>query len=75
MIAPVVAGGEQSVLGGITTMLGVSTDFVIGSTDGTATGTFHYTHTFAPVPVGTPGSAGRQITAVTYTSGSTTLHG
>jgi hypothetical protein len=75
LIGPVVAGGEQSVLGGLTTMLGVAVDFVVGSTDGTATGTFHYTHTFTPVPVGTAGSAGRQITGVTFTSGSTTLLG
>src|SRR4051794_991551 len=75
LIGPVVAGGEQSVLGGITTMLGVAVNFVIGSTDGTATGTFNYIHTFTPVAIGTPGSAGRQLTAVTYTAGSTTLLG
>jgi hypothetical protein len=75
LIGPVVAGGEASVLGGLTTMLGVSTNFIIGSTDGTATGTFAYTHTFAAVPVGSPGSAGRQITGVSWASGSTTLNG
>ena len=65
--APVVAGLEQALgpaqiglnLGGV----------VLGSTDGTATGTAPYSNNFAQVAA----APARQVTGVTWTSGSTTL--
>jgi hypothetical protein len=71
IIGPVIAGLAQA--GVIGTSIGPSTAFTIGSTDGTATGSFAYSHTFPTVPAGTPGSAGRQVAGATWTSGSTTI--
>src|SRR5262245_18668939 len=71
IIGPVIAGLAQAGVAG--TSIGPSTNFTIGSTDGTATGSFAYSHTFPTVPAGTPGSAGRQIAGATWTSGSTTI--
>jgi hypothetical protein len=68
VIGPVLAGLEQAVPGGTPT-IGVEWTEAVGSTDGTATGTFSYTSpTFSPVP-----ALGRQIGGVSWTSGSTTL--
>jgi hypothetical protein len=75
LIGPVIAGLEGSAIGGAITTIGVTPTFAIGSTDGTATGSFAYTHVFTPVAAGTPGTAGRQLTGVTWTQGSTTLTG
>jgi hypothetical protein len=49
-------------------MIGAAPTETIGSTDGTATGSFAYSHTFANVP-----ALGRQITGVSWASGATTL--
>jgi hypothetical protein len=65
IIGPVIAGLEQAIA---PTSVGAATTETIGSTNGSATGSYAYTHTFANVA-----ALGRQITAVTWTSGSTTL--
>jgi hypothetical protein len=65
IIGPVVAGLEQAIA---PSMIGATTNETVGSTDGTATGSFTYTHTFPNVA-----AAGRQVTGVSWTSGSTTL--
>jgi large repetitive protein len=65
VIGPVVAGLEQALA---VTSIGATTTETIGSTDGSATGSYTYTNTFASVP-----ALGRQITAVTWASDSTTL--
>jgi hypothetical protein len=65
IIGPVLAGLEQALA---PTMIGAAPTETIGSTDGTATGSFTYTHTFANVP-----ALGRQITGVSWASGATTL--
>jgi hypothetical protein len=68
VIGPVLAGLEQAVPGGTPT-IGVAWTEAVGSTDGTATGTFSYTSpTFSPVL-----ALGRQIAGVSWTSESTTL--
>src|SRR5579871_5260737 len=72
---PVIAGFAQA--GVLSGSLPLAVDVTFGSTDGTATGTYHYTGPggtfFAGKPVGTAGSAGRQITAVTWSAHSTTI--
>ena len=65
LIGPVIAGVMQQLP---SATVGGSVNATIGSTDGTATGTFVYNHTFAPVP-----ALGRQIMGVSWTSGSTAL--
>jgi hypothetical protein len=67
LIGPVVAGINQFV-NTATTGIGGAVNEVIGSTDGTATGTFNYIHTYPNIP--TPG---RQITGVSYVAGQPTL--
>lgn len=72
LIGPFLAAfdaGYGSILGFPTT-LGLSVNQTFGSTDGHATGTDSYTHTFAPVT--NPGGA---VSGVTFSSGSTTLTG
>jgi hypothetical protein len=67
VIGPVVAGLEQALA---PTAIGATINETVGSTDGTATGSFAYKHTFPSVT-----ALGRQIAGVTWTSGSTTLTG
>jgi hypothetical protein len=69
LIGPVLAGLEQAVPGGTPTIGVDGWTEAVGSTDGKASGTFSYTSpTFSPVP-----ALGRQITGVSWASGSTTL--
>ena len=70
VIGPVVAG--IAAIGAVTTSFGLKSEFTIGSTDGTATGTYSYSHTF---PAQTTGGAGqpRKLTTVSYALGGTTL--
>jgi hypothetical protein len=65
IIGPVVAGIEQQLP---SANIGAALTETVGSTDGTATGSFTYTHTFPQVP-----ALGRQITGVSWTSGATML--
>jgi large repetitive protein len=65
IIGPVLAGIEQQLP---SANIGAALTETVGSTDGTATGSFTYTHTFPQVP-----ALGRQITGVSWTSGSTSL--
>jgi len=75
LIGPVVAGFAQA--GVLTGSLPMAVDVTFGSTDGTATGTYHYTGPggtfFAAKSVGTPGSAGRGLTHITWSAHSTTI--
>ena len=75
IIGPVIAGFAQA--GVLTGSLPLAVDVTFGSTDGTATGTYHYTGPggtfFAGKSVGTAGSAGRTINAITWSAHSTTL--
>jgi large repetitive protein len=65
IIGPVVAGLEQALA---PASIGAVPTETIGSTDGTATGSFAYTHTYANVP-----ALGRQIPGVSWASGVNTL--
>ncbi len=65
IIGPVIAGVEQQLS---SPTIGAAVNETLGSTDGTATGTYAYSHTFTPVS-----GAGRQITATSWTSGVATI--
>jgi hypothetical protein len=65
LIGPVVAGANQTIF---SPTINVSLTDKIGSTDGTATGSFTYTHTFTA-----QNNPGRQIMNVSWASGATTL--
>jgi hypothetical protein len=67
LIGPIIAGAEQ-VVNLSTFGLGATVSQTIGSTDGSATGSFVYNHSFPNHPVN-----GRQITGVSWTAGSTAL--
>jgi len=69
LIGPVVAGINQFV-NTASTGVGGAVNETVGSTDGTATGSFNYVHTFPNIP--TPG---RQITGVSWVQGVATLTG
>jgi hypothetical protein len=75
-IGPVIAGAaQQGVVNSGTFPVGIDVNF--GSIDGTATGSYEYDGPsdafFAGKPIGTAGSAGRQIQHVTWAAHSTTL--
>jgi hypothetical protein len=68
LIGAIIAGVEANIP---TPTVGLNVhDAILGSTDGTATGTFDYTHTFTPVA-----TIGRQLLGVTWAASSTTLMG
>jgi hypothetical protein len=67
LIGPVVAGANAVIF---SPTINVSVTDKVGSTDGTATGSFTYTHTYASLA-----NPGRQIASVSWASGSTTLTG
>jgi hypothetical protein len=68
LIGPLVAGLEANLT---VTTIGLNVhNVVIGSTDGTATGTFSYSKTFTPVTAN-----GRQLAGVSWTTGTSTLNG
>jgi hypothetical protein len=67
LIGAVIAGANVVIF---STTIGVSVTEKVGSTDGTATGSYTYTHTFAAVA-----NPGRQITGVSWAATTTTLTG
>ena len=67
LVGPVIAGVMQLFP---SATIGATVHATVGSTDGTATGSFLYTHTFAPTD-----TLGRQITGVSWVVGATTLTG
>lgn len=68
LIGPLVAGLEANLT---VTTIGLNVhNVVIGSTDGTATGTYSYSKNFTPVAAN-----GRQLPGVSFSSGSNTLNG
>jgi hypothetical protein len=69
VIGPIFAALKQALGAGATTT-GLNVTETFGSTDGHATGTYAYTHSFAAVPI-----VGTQVTGVTYAAASSTLNG
>jgi large repetitive protein len=70
LIGPIVAGAEQVVNLSTFGLGAILSGVTVGSTDGTATGSFTYNHTFPNQPV-----SGRQVLGVSYTAGTPTLTG
>jgi hypothetical protein len=71
VLGPVIAGLEG--LNFLGASFAPKADFIIGSTDGTATGSIEEKPTFPAKTVGHPGDVGRQITKVQWAAGGTTL--
>jgi hypothetical protein len=72
VLGSILAGINQAGVAG--SSLTISTDLTVGSTDGTATGSYSYSHAFPPIAEGDVGDPGRPITGATWANGSTTLY-
>jgi hypothetical protein len=68
LIGPIIAGAYQQVDLALTGGLGASVNETIGTTDGSATGSFNYVHTFPA-----QAAPGRQIPGVSWVAGTPSL--